>query len=400
MSAHRPAVLGGRPAFPEGLRLLRPSLPAFETVRPELERAFASGILTKGPTLADYERRLAEHLGTRHAVAVSSCTLGLMLVLDGFGGGEAIMPSFTFMATAMAALRSGLTPVFADIRHDTWCLDARRAEEAITPHTRVIMPVHLFGNPADSAAFEDLSRRTGIPVVYDAAHGFGALEQGRPVGGAGLAQAFSTSPTKLLITAEGGVVATDDDEVAARIVVGREYGNDGDYDVVHPGVNARLSELGAALGTASLDQLEQEASRRNRLAAVYRDALAGLDGIGFQTVAPGNRSSYKDLSVRLGRGFGLSRDALAAALTVEGIQTRAYYVPPAHRLTALAASRARFEPLLPETNALADEVLTLPMYGSLTEAHVERVGEAVLAVHAQAPAVRRALGESGEGGAR
>ena len=179
-------------------------------------------MLTKGPALAEYERRLAEHLGVRHALGISSCTSGLTLVFSRLAPGEAIMPSFTFMATALAAARAGLTPVFVDIDPETWCLDPKRAEEAITEQTRAIVPVHVFGNPVDTDAFEEIGRRRGIPIVYDAAHGFGARRDGRPVGAQGVAQVFSTSPTKLLITGEGGVVATNDDEVADHVVVGRE----------------------------------------------------------------------------------------------------------------------------------------------------------------------------------
>jgi dTDP-4-amino-4,6-dideoxygalactose transaminase len=391
VTAHRLAILDGPPAFPDGLPLLRPTLPPFEAVRPGLERAFASGMLTKGPALAEYERRLADHLGVRHAVAVSSCTAGLTLLFDRFGGGEAILPSFTFMATALAAARAGLTPVFADIDESTWCMDPQRAEDLVSERTAVIVPVHVFGNPADTDAYDALGRRTGVPLVYDAAHGFGALRDGRPVGREGLAQVFSTSPTKLLITGEGGVVATDDDEVAERIVVGREYGNPGDYDALFVGMNARLPEAGALLGIAGLDLLDAEARRRNDLAALYHETLAEVPGVCFQSVRPQDRSSYKDVSIRLGPAFGLSRDGLAAALLRDGVHTRAYYVPAAHRLTAFAPVDPAVEARLPRTAALEREVLTLPCYGSMSEEHVRRVAAVVVAAQARAADVRRAL---------
>jgi dTDP-4-amino-4,6-dideoxygalactose transaminase len=407
MSTDTPAILGGPPAFPDGLRLLRPTLPPLEALKPGLESAFATGMVTKGPALAEYERRLAEHLGVAHAIAVSSCTAGLMLVLDGLrpegapraGGAapdgaprpQAVMPSFTFMATAMAAVWAGLEPVFADVDPDTWCLDPAAAEAAITPDTAVVVPVHVFGVPADVDAFGELSRRRGAPVVYDAAHGFGALRDGRPLGGAGLASVFSTSPTKLLITGEGGVVATDDDALAERVTVGREYGNPGTYDPLFAGLNARLPETSALLGTASLDLLEAEARRRNELAVVYRDLLGSVPGIVFQRLRPGDRSSMKDLSIRIvAAGFGLDRDALAGALAAEGVDTRAYYVPPVHRTAAFASSGPAYEERLPVTCALVDEVLTLPAYGRMTEADVERVAGCIIAVRRHAEAIRDA----------
>ncbi len=158
MTARTPAILGGPAAFPDHLHLLRPTLPSFADLEPRLRELYTSGMLTKGPILADYERLLAEHLGVRHALGVSSCTAGLMLVFDRFRGADVVLPSFTFMATAMAAVWAGLRPVFADIDPETWCLSPAAAEAAITPDTALVVPVHLFGDPADTEAFDDLGR--------------------------------------------------------------------------------------------------------------------------------------------------------------------------------------------------------------------------------------------------
>ena len=417
MTFSQPAALGGSPAFPDGLRLLRPTLPSPAKVVPGIEAAFGSGALTKGRAARDYERRLAEHLGVAHVVAVSSCTAGLMLVFQAIAEGSgvrpvptagpsattqvarprALMPSFTFMATAMAAVWAGLEPVFCDIDPDTWNLSPASVEATLADPRRgfgaaLVVPVHIFGAAADTAAFERLGRAHGIPIVYDAAHGFGALHDGRAVGREGYAQCFSTSPTKLLITAEGGVVATGDEALAERLVAGRDYGNPGDYDGRFCGLNARLSELHAYLGLASLELLEAEAVRRNELAAEYRELLSETPGLSFQVVATGDRSSYKDFSVRVGAAFGLTRDELAAALRAEGIDTRAYYVPPVHRMQAFAAFTDACEPLLPETVALCDQVLTLPCYGAMTGRDVAAVAACVVAVHEHAAAVRARLG--------
>lgn len=389
----KPAVLGGPPAFPDGLRLLRPTLPPFESVGPRWERCFADGMLTKGAALAEYERRLAEHLQVRHAVAVSSCTLGLMLVLDRFRGRRALLPSFTFMATAMATTWAGLRPVFCDVDPDTWCLDPTCVEETldregISPDDAVVIPVHVFGTPADTDAFTDLGRRRGMPVVYDAAHGFGARRDGRPLGRHGSAEVFSTSPTKLLITGEGGVVATDDDALAKHVIIGREYGNPGSYDALFVGLNARLPEASALLGLASLGLLESEAIRRNQLATLYRSELADILGIGFQRVRAQDRCSYKDLSLTIDPDFGLTRDQLVAALAAEGIPSRCYYVPPAHRLTAYAAEYAALESKLPVTARLAARIVSLPLYGSLSEDDVQTVASCLRSAHRHADAVR------------
>ena len=392
MIARTPAILGGEAAFTERVHLLRPTLPSFERLQPGLRTVYESGFVTKGPVLAAYERALAEHLGVRHAVGVSSCTAGLMLVFDRYRGAAIVLPSFTFMATAMAAVWAGLEPVFADIDPDTWCLSPAAAEAALTGDTALVAPVHVFGAPADTDAFDDLSRRRGVDVVYDAAHGFGARRDGRPVGREGLAQVFSTSPTKLLITGEGGVVATDDDALAERVVLGREYGNPGTYDPLFAGLNARLPEASALLGLEGLALLDAEAERRNELAGVYCDVLGDLPGLTFQRVRARDRSSYKDVSLRVHAAeFGLSRDQLAAALDAEGVDTRAYYVPPVHRMQAFADGGPAFEERLPETARLCDEVITLPAYGRLETGQVERIAACMMALHEQAPRVRRTL---------
>ena len=367
MIASTPAILGGSAAFPDRLHLLRPTLPSFADLEPRLRELYTSGIVTKGPILADYERALAEHLGVRHALAVSSCTAGLMLVFDRYRGADVVLPSFTFMATAMAAVWAGLEPVFADIDPDTWCLSPAAADAAVTADTALVAPVHVFGNPADTAAFDALGRRRRLPIVYDAAHGFGALSDGAPVGRQGLAQVFSTSPTKLLITGEGGVVATDDDALAERVVVGREYGNPGTYDLRFAGLNARLPEASAVLGLEGLALLEREAERRNALAAVYRELLGALPGIAFQRVAPAGPLVVQGLlgahwrrrvrpHARPGRHGARAPRASTRAPTT------------CRRCTACRPSRRwarRSRSVCPQTAALCDEVLTLPAYGRL-----------------------------------
>jgi dTDP-4-amino-4,6-dideoxygalactose transaminase len=394
------AILGGSAAFPDGLRQLKPTLPPYDAVGPRWAECFESGALTKGASLAEYERRLADHLGVRHAFAVSSCTSGLMLVFDSFRGRRAVLPSFTFMATAMAASWAGLDIVFCDVHPETWSLDpaaveATLASEDITAQDGIIVPVHVFGTPADTDAFQAISARTGIPVVYDAAHGFGAQRRGAPVGRQGLAQVFSTSPTKLLITGEGGVVATGDDAVAGHVSVGREYGNPGDYNAIFAGFNARLAESNALLGIASLDMLEAEAVRRNDLAGIYHRELGGLPGIAFQRIAAEDRCSYKDLSITVGASdFGLTRDELVAVLAAEGVPTRAYYDPPAHRLTAFAGIGPAFEERLPVTARLAAEIVSLPLYGAMADADVERLCGCVRGAHRRAAEVRAALTSS------
>ncbi|RME41014.1 MAG: DegT/DnrJ/EryC1/StrS family aminotransferase [Caldilineae bacterium] len=385
-----PAVLGGRPAFANSLPFMRPTLPNWHTVSGAVQELFDTGMLTKGRHVRQFEEKVACYLGVRHAVAVSSCTAGLMLVYRALGlKGEVLVPSFTFMATVHPLLWLGVTPVFVDIDPHTWNVDPARLEEAITPRTTAIVAVHVFGNPANIEALEAIAARHNLLLLFDAAHGFGALHNGSPVGRYGAAEVFSTSPTKLLVTGEGGIVATNRDDLARRVRIGREYGNPGDYNSLFPGMNARMQEFSALLGLYSLDMLEHNAFQRNHLAEAYRTCLSAVPGITFQTVEPVNRSSYKDFSICIDpAAFGMTRDALRKALEAEGIHTRTYYVPPVHRHTACRALRAQQRPHLPVTEELAGRVLSLPIYSHMPVEVVTRVCDAIRRIHTYARHIR------------
>ncbi|MFZ0750991.1 MAG: aminotransferase class I/II-fold pyridoxal phosphate-dependent enzyme, partial [Pyrinomonadaceae bacterium] len=282
-----PALLGNKSIFPNRIPIARPTLPSAADVTSEFTDILESGILSKGSRRDAFEDAVADHLGVEHAVAVSSCTSGLMLTYQALGlaGADVVVPSFTFMATVSALRWVGARPVFADVNPRTTNLDLAAAEASITSQTKAIVAVHNFGNPARIDGLWKLARKFNLRLIFDAAHAFGSLFQGRPVGPQGDAQVFSLSPTKLVVAGEGGIVATDNSDIADHVRVGREFGNCGDYDSNFNGLNARFAEINAWLGLHSLRGLESAAERRNQLAAIYRDRLGRLPGINFQEVA-------------------------------------------------------------------------------------------------------------------
>lgn len=387
-----PATLGGRPAFAELVRFVKPDLPSHAALEPGLREIVSSGMLTKGPYLGRFERAVAEHLGVKHAVAVSSCTSGLMLAYRGLDlEGDVVVPSFTFMATVSALVWAGLRPVFADVDALSTNLTPEAAQRAITPKTSAIVAVHNFGNPADIDGLQAVAARRGVKLVFDAAHGFGALYRGSPVGGQGSANVFSLSPTKLLIAAEGGIVSTNDERLAERIRVGREYGNDGHYDSLFAGLNARMPEASALLGLHSLAMLEDVARRRNQAADEYRQRLHEIPGLTPIHVAAGNRSSYKDFAVTVDADrFGLSRDELVRALAAENVDTRNYYDPPVHRHKAYRHFAAA-DLKLPNTDLLAACSVSLPIGSNLGEGTVAKICDAIDRIHRSAREVKAAL---------
>jgi len=393
-AATLPAILGGAPLFPELVPIVRPALPSFEELAPDFQDMFESRILTRGKYLRAFEQAVAEHLGCKHALAVSSGTSGLMLAYQGLGfKGDVIVPSFTFMATVNAIVWNGCRPVFVDVLPDTQCIDPEAVEKAITPEISAIVAVHNFGNPVDCDRLEAVARRHKLKVVYDAAHGFGALYQGRPVGAQGDAQVFSLSPTKLLIAGEGGLVTTNDDALADHVRVGREYGMVPVYDTRFPGLNARMSEMHALVGLRSLGMLEEGVQRRQEVVALFKRELAGLPGIGYQTILPGDRCSYKDFSITVNAAeFGLTAPQLAKALKFDNVDNRQYWVPPVHQQSAYR----RFAPsaeTLHNTNWLAEVSLSLPVWSRMDDEVVVGICRAIQQIHEHASEVRRALAE-------
>lgn len=388
-----PAVLGGTPTFPKKVNIVRPILPDFSELADGVQQIVSSGMVTKGVHLKTFERAVEEHLGVKHAVAVSSCTSGLMLTYRTLGlTGDVVVPSFTFMATVSALVWSGLRPVYADVRPGTTNLDPEAAEAAITPQTSAIVAVHNFGNPAEIDALQHVAERHHLKLIFDAAHGFGALYQGVPVGKQGTAQVYSLSPTKLLIAGEGGVVATNDDNLAANLIMGREYGNSGNYDSAFAGLNARMPEFNALMAYHSLNRLESAAQSRNQTADLYCEMLSGLPGVYFQEIEPGNRSSYKDLSIVFDPvEFGLNRDELAAALALENVDTRKYYEPPVHRQTAYQHFYDGRP--LPHTEWLANNSLSFPMWSHMEQDVVISICEAIRRIFHHQKSVRVRIGQ-------
>jgi dTDP-4-amino-4,6-dideoxygalactose transaminase len=373
-----PAALGGEPLFPDGLPLARPALADPDAVARAAQAILASGVLTNGPTVRELEARAAEYLGVRHCVAVASCTAGLMLVLRASGlSGDVVLPSFTFSATAHAVAWNGLRPKFADVSPYDLLLDPEAAARSAGVRTSAILATHTYGTPCDVERLQELASQNGIRLFFDAAHAFGSRRGQDMIGGFGDAEVFSLSPTKVLIAGEGGIIATNDDELAERCRIGRDYGNPGDYDTRFLGLNARMSELHAATALGSFEDLEERIAERNRLAERYRKALAGLGGIDFPVVADGDRSTYKDLTIVIDPDtFGMDAARVALALQAEGVQTRRYYFPPVHRQRAYRSLVPANGPL-PVTDLVATRVLTLPLWTGMTDQQVDGVGHAL-----------------------
>jgi dTDP-4-amino-4,6-dideoxygalactose transaminase len=366
------------PAFPDGLPLVRPRVRDADAVADAVRGIVESGILTNGPFVRRFEQAAAEYLGVRNCIAVSSCTAGLMLVLRAANlKGDVILPSFTFAATAHAVAWNGLHPMFADIDPETLTLSPAAAERAAGFRTSAILATHLYGTPCDIEGLAAVAEHAGLQLFFDAAHAFGSRHDDRPIGGFGSAEVFSLSPTKVLFAAEGGLISTNDDALAEQCRIGRDYGHPGDYNCRFVGLNARMSEVHAAIALASLEDLDARIDERNGTVVKLRDGLGRLPGIGFPVLPNGDRSTFKDFTILVdAEGFGMNADELGAALGAEGVETKRYYAPPVHRMTAYEGFTAS-NGSLQATDLASARALTLPLWSGMTDDLVFRLVDAV-----------------------
>jgi perosamine synthetase len=354
-------------------------IPAAKPIIGEEERAavdavLASGMLAQGSEVAAFEQEFsAELLDGRHAVAVNSGTSGLHLGLLAAGigpGDEVIVPSFTFAATANSVALTGATPVFADIESEYFCLDPDSVAAAVTDRTRAVMPVHLYGHPASMQALGTLAAERGLKLFEDAAQAHGASLDGRPVGTFGEFAMFSLYPTKNMTSGEGGMVSTADDAVARRLRLLRNQGMERQYENELVGFNARMTNLHAAIGRVQLRKVGGWTATRQANAA-FLDA--NLRGVATPAVASGAVHVYHQYTIRVAAG---ERDRFAAALKDEySIGSGVYYPVPNHRLPSFNR-----ELELPNTEAAAREVLSLPVHPSLDAEDLDRIVTAVNAL--------------------
>ena len=344
-------------------------------------RVLRSGMVVQGPEVAAFEQEFGELVGGRHCVAVNSGTSALQLSLMalGFGpGDEVIVPSFSFAASANAVRLVGATPVFADIEAGSFCLDPDAVAAAITPRTVGIMPVHLYGHPAAMDRIMPIAEQHGLAVIEDAAQAHAAALGGKPVGSFGAAGCFSFYPTKNMHSLEGGMVSTGDAELARTLRLLRNQGMEQRYQNEIVGANMRMTDVAAAIGRVQLGRLDEWTEKR-RSNAAYLDA--NLTGVTVPPVADGARHVYHQYTIRV-QG---DRDAFQAGLKELGIGNAVYYPTPIHKLRPYLTEDGQVgDWKLPETDRAAEEVVSLPIFPSLTQEQLDRVVEGVNTVAARA----------------
>jgi dTDP-4-amino-4,6-dideoxygalactose transaminase len=340
--------------------------------RAAVDRVMQSGMLAQGPEVAAFEQDFSKLVNGLHSVALNSGTsaLHMAFLAGGVGpGDEVIVPSFSFAATANSVALTGATPVFADIELDTFNLDPAAVEAAITPRTKAVMPVHLYGHPAAMGPIGEIAAKHDLQVYEDAAQAVAASLDGTPVGAFGLAASFSFYPTKNMTSGEGGMVTTPSAELARAVRVLRNQGMEKRYENEVVGFNTRMTDIHAAIGRVQLTKLAGWTAKRQANAAFLNEHL---EGVVTPPTAPGAVHVFHQYTIRV---VDHDRDAFAAELEKRGVGSGVYYPTPIHRLPSF-----RLDVDLPVTETATTQVLSLPVYPALTQGELETIVEAVNAV--------------------
>ena len=388
------AIESGSPAFDAPLHVGRPNLGDRETMLRRVNDIFDRRWFTNdGPLVKEFEARIQELVGVKHCVAMCNATIALEIAIRALElRGEVIVPAYTFVATAHALQWQEITPVFADMDPATHNISPEAIERLITPRTTGIIGVHVWGRPCDTAAIEAIADKHKLKVMYDAAHAFGCSHRGRMIGSFGACEVFSFHATKFINCFEGGAVVTDDDELAAKLRLMRNFGFAGVDKVIYPGTNGKLTEVCAAMGLTSLEAMEEIVTANRRNYEAYREGLLGLPGISLKKYDSSERRNYQYIVVEVDETTAeLNRDELVAVLQAENVLARKYFWPGCHRMEPYKSFFPNAHLLLPQTELVAERVVVLPTGQAIDTSAIEMICQIIRQGMLQAKAVRERL---------
>lgn len=353
----------------------QPAMPSLQEFIPYLEEIWATKILTNGgPFHQQLEKALCDYLGVKHLALFSNGTLGLVTALQALRvTGEVITTPYSFVATAHSLLWNGIKPVFVDVHPDTLNLDPAKIEAAITPHTTAIMPVHCYGHPCDVEAIQKIADNYNLKVIYDAAHAFGVQDDGGSVLRHGDLSVLSFHATKVFNTFEGGAIICPDAKTKQRIDHLKNFGFVDEVTVVAPGINGKMSEINAAFGMLQLQHVDAALAQRQRIDAIYREALCDVPGIRCLSDAGEKVANYSYFPILVEPNYPLSRDALYQKLRDNNIYSRRYFYPLITDFPMYRGMPSAHRENLPVATAAAQRVLCLPIYPALTLRDQQRV---------------------------
>ncbi len=390
------AYFGAPPAFAQPLHVGRPNIGdrdrLLARINDVLDRRWLSNY---GPLVQELEHRIATMLGVRHCIAMCNGTIALEIAIRGLGlHGEVIVPSYTFVATAHALQWQEITPVFCDIDPITHSIDPARIESMITPRTTGIIGVHTWGRPCEVRAIEEIASRRGLKVIYDASHAFSCSHEGRMVGSFGDAEVFSFHATKFFNTLEGGAIITNNDDLASRIRLMKNFGFSGYDNVIYLGTNGKMNELSAAMGLTGLDALDSFLETNRSHYSDYAQAVESIEGARLFTYDPIDRCNHQYIVVELDEAAcGISRDTVVEMFHAENVVARKYFWPGCHRMEPYRSLFPHAGLLLPETERVAKRVIVLPTGTAVTTNDIQVVCSILRVALSNGPAIEMAAQE-------
>lgn len=389
------AILGGEPAFSGRLNVGQLDFPRWEDFESSFRGIFKRRYYTnQGPLAEELEAKLSDYLRVKHAITMTNGTIGLMIAAKALGlSGEIILPAFTFVASAQSLTWAGLEPIFCDVDPDTHNITAELVEPLISKNVSAVMGVHLWGNPCEVEEMQSLADRRGLLLYFDAAHAFASEYREKKIGGFGELEVFSFHATKIMSSAEGGLVCTDDDELAKRIRnIRSSYGAGPSVEIPLTG-NGRFSEAQAAMGLLSFDSLNTVLERSALFRQLYVDGLSKLPGIKMVGAPPNTQNNNQYIVLEVAEDeFGLSRDELSRVLREENVYSRRYFRPGIHRTNYYAKLKPQYVNTLPVTDHLSNSVLQLPSGQEMDPSKIEKICDIIGIVHAHSSQLKEKLG--------
>jgi dTDP-4-amino-4,6-dideoxygalactose transaminase len=373
-------IFGGKPAFLEKLHVGRPNIGdrkrLLKRIDDMLDRRWLSN---DGPYVKEFEQRMADFLGVKNCIAMCNGTVALEIAIRALElKGEVIIPSFTFIATAHALQWQEITPVFCDIDPQTYNINPRQIERMITPRTTGVIGVHIWGRPCNIEALEHIVKKNNLKLLFDSAHALGCSCKGRMIGNFGSAEVFSFHATKFLNTFEGGAVATNDDGLASKIRLMKNFGFAGYDNVIYIGTNGKMSEISAAMGLTGLESIDTFIAVNRRNYHQYREELDGLHGICLMTYDETEKNNYQHIVLNIDKSkTPVSRDQLVDILHSENVLARRYFFPGCHRMEPYRSYFPNASLLLPETEKLVQNVMTLPTGTSIGPDDINKICEII-----------------------
>lgn len=388
------AIFGGTPAFSGKLHVGRPNIGNRDRLLMRINDLLDRRWLTnKGPFVREFERRIADAIKVKHCIAMCNATVALEIAIRAAGlTGEVIVPSFTFVATAHALQWQEITPVFCDVDPDTHNIDPDQVEAMITPRTTGIIGVHLWGRACGVEALTTIAQEHRLKLLFDAAHAFGCSYQGRMIGGFGDAEVFSFHATKFFNTLEGGAVTTNDDELAAKMRLMKNFGFAGYDNVIYVGTNGKMNEVSAAMGLTGLESLDQFIATNYRNYKQYQHELANVPGVQLVTYDETEKCNYQYVILEIDeRMTQVSRDQLVRILHAENVLARRYFFPGCHRMEPYRSFFPHAGLLLRETERLVERVISLPTGTAVGPAEISKICQIIRLVVGDGLVVRERL---------